>query len=117
MDVTAVYSGHYVPPGPSLILRIDGTCPGCTARAIGVGFHPNSSITLSGVISSPPIGSFVVPNFATTDAAGTWSYQTTLTCDFGDGAYTGPFVEDITATDAEGASASGRVTATCVEPT
>ncbi len=121
VDVTAVFSGRYVPPvsspaGPTLTLSVSGTCPGCTASALGTGFHPNSSITLSGVISSPPMGSFEVPGFATTDASGSWSYTGTVPCDFGDGAYVGPFVEDLTATDAQGASASGRVTATCVAP-
>ncbi len=123
MDVTAVFSGHYVPPpappraGPTLTLHVSGDCPGCTASAIGRGFHPNSSITLHVDISSPPLGSSDVPDFATTDAAGTWTYDGTIPCDFGDGAYIGPFVEDITATDAEGATASGRVTANCVAPT
>jgi len=120
LDVTAVFSGFYVPPpppGPSLKASISGTCPGCTASAVGTGFAPNSSITLSGTISQPPIGSFEVPGFATTDASGTWSYEAAFTCDFGDGAYEGPFVEDITATDAQGGSASARVTTTCVAPT
>ena len=52
------------------------------------------------------------PGFATTDAAGSWSFEGTVRT----GAYVGPFVEDITATDAEGASASGHLTAECVAP-
>ena len=56
-------------------------------------------------ISSPPLGSVELPGFATTDAAGSWSFEGTVPCDFGSGPYVGPFVEDITATDAEGASA------------
>jgi hypothetical protein len=35
--------------------------------------------------------------------------------DFGDGPFVGQFIEDITATDAEGASASGHLTVNCVE--
>ena len=76
---------------------------------------PNSSITLSVVISSPFTGSAEIPNFATTDATGTWSFEGAIPCDFGDGPYVGQFIEDIVATDAEGASASGRLTANCVE--
>jgi len=116
IDVTAVFSGYYVPPGPTLGLSVSGTCPGCLARAVGTGFQPNSSITLLVDISSPPLGSVTVPDFATTDAAGSWSFEGTVPCDFGSGPYVGPFVEDITATDEEGASASGRITAECVAP-
>ena len=96
-------------------MSVSGDCPGCVASAVGTGFHPNSSITLSFAFISPPGGSGEVPNFATTDANGTWSFAGTIPCDFGDGPYVGPFVEDIVATDAEGASASGRLTANCVE--
>jgi Divergent InlB B-repeat domain len=119
VDVTAVYSGHYVPPapppsGPMLTTSVSGDCPGCTASAVGTGFHPNSSITLHVEISSPGPVSADVPNFATTDASGTWTYTGNIPCDFGDGPYVGPFVEDIVATDEQGASASGHVTANCV---
>jgi hypothetical protein len=120
VDVGAVFTGRYIPPppaGPRLALSVSGDCPGCTASAVGTGFHPNSSITLSGEIISPPGGTFVLPGLTTTDATGTWSYTATIPCDFGSGPYVGPFVEDVTATDAEGASASGRVTANCVTPT
>jgi hypothetical protein len=128
LGVTAVFSGSYVPPsppsppsspsrrGPTLRLSVSGNCPGCTASALGTRFHPNSSITLSVHIISPPLGSIDIPGFATTDAGGTWSYQGPVGCDFGDGPYVGPFVEDVIATDAEGASASGRLTANCVAP-
>jgi hypothetical protein len=122
LGVVAVFSGHYVPPsppspaGPTLSVSVSGNCPGCIARAVGTGFHPNSSITLSVTISSPPLGSIELPGFATTDAAGSWSFEGTVPCDFGSGSYVGPFVEDITATDAEGASASGHLTAECVAP-
>lgn len=120
--VTAVFSGSYVPPtppspppsGPSLRLNVSGTCPGCTATALGTGFHPNSSITLFVTIILPaPGGSVTIPNFATTDSSGTWTFSGSIECDFGDGPYTGPFVEDVTATDEEGASASARLTAQC----
>jgi hypothetical protein len=125
LGVTAVFSGHFVPPsppsppspsGPTLSLSVSGTCPGCVARAVGTGFHPNSSITLFVDITSPPLGSVELPGFAMTDAAGSWSFEGTVPCDFGSGPYIGPFVEDITATDDEGASASGRLTAECVAP-
>ncbi len=119
-DVTAVFSGFYVPPtppapaGPTLTVGVSGDCPGCVASAVGTGFHPNSSITLHVEISGPFTGSADVPNFATTDANGSWSFSGTIPCDFGDGPYVGPFIEDIIATDAEGASASGHLTANCV---
>ena len=86
------------------------------ASAVGTGFHPNSSITLFVSITSPPLGSVELPGFATTDANGSWSFEGPLECDFGEGQYVGPFVEDITATDDEGASASSTLTADCVEP-
>ncbi len=120
LDVTAVFSGYYTPPappGPRLTTNVSGTCPGCVATALGTGFAPNSSITLSGTIVEPPSGSFEAPGFATTDGAGSWTYVGTIPCDFGDGPYSGPFVEDITATDSQGGSASARVTATCLSPT
>jgi hypothetical protein len=102
-----VFSGHYVPPapgpssppGPTLSLNVSGTCPGCVATAVGTGFHPNSSITLFVDIISPPLGSVELPGFAITDAGGSWTFE-----------------GDITATDEEGASASGRLTAECVAP-
>ncbi len=123
MDVTAVFSGHYVPPpapppaGPRLTVSVSGTCPGCFASGTGTGFHPNSSITLHVDITSPPLGNVVLDDVTTTDATGSWSYGNTLNCDFGDGPYVGQFEEDITATDTEGASASGHLSATCLAPT
>jgi hypothetical protein len=122
LGVTAIFSGRYVPPasssppGPALLLSVSGSCPGCVASAVGTGFHPNSSITLFVSITSPPLGSVELPGFATTNASGSWSFEGTVPCDFGNGPYVGPFVEDITATDEEGASASGLLTADCVEP-
>jgi len=117
LGVTAVFRGFYVPPPPTLTVNVSGTCPGCVATAFGAGFAPNSTITLFVDISSPPLGSTVVTDFATTDATGSWSYVGTVPCDFGSGPYEGPFVEDITATDEQGGSVSARVTATCVAPT
>ena len=122
LGVTAVFSGSYAPPsspappGPRLRVHVSGDCPGCAASAIGTGFHPNSSITLHVEFVSPPLGSVDVPGFATTDSKGTWTFEGTIPCDFGGGPYVGPFIENVTATDAEGASASGRVTANCVAP-
>ena len=117
VGVTAVFSGFYVPPpapGPSLALSVSGNCPGCIATAIGTGFHPNSSITLHVELSSPITGNVDLPGFATTDTGGTWSYVGTIPCDFGGGPYVGDFIEDLVATDAEGAFASGRLVAHCV---
>ena len=125
LGITAVFSGRYVPPapsfppaspGPALLVSVSGSCPGCVASAVGTGFHPNSSITLFVSITSPPLGSVELPGFATTDANGSWSFEGPLECNFGEGPYVGPFVEDIIATDEEGASASSRLTADCVEP-
>ena len=84
------------------------------ASAVGTGFHPNSSITLHVEISSPFTGSTDIPDFATTDANGSWSFSGTIPCDFGDGPFVGQFIEDVIATDAEGASAAGHLTANCV---
>ena len=119
-DVTASFSGFYVPPappapaGPSLTVGVSGDCPGCVASAVGTGFHPNSSITLHVEISSPFTGSTDIPNFATTDANGSWSFTGTIPCDFGGGPFVGQLIEDVIATDAEGASAAGHLTANCV---
>ena len=93
-----------------------GDLPRMRCEGARDGFHPNSSITLFVAISSPPLGSVELPGFATTDAAGSWSFEGTVPCDFGSGPYIGPFVEDITATDAQGASASGHLMAECVAP-
>lgn len=119
-DVTAVFSGFYVPPtptatGPSLTVSISGDCPGCVATGVGTGFHPNSSISLHLVISGPGDLSLDVPDITTTDANGTFTITGEIPCDFGEEPYVGPFIEDITATDAEGASAFARLTANCVE--
>ena len=95
-------------------MGVSGDCPGCVASAVGTGFHPTSSITLHVEISSPFTGSTDIPDFATTDANGSWSFSGTIPCDFGDGPFVGQFIEDIVATDAEGASASGHLTANCV---
>ena len=49
-----------------------------------------------------------------TDANGSWSFTGTIPCELGDGPFVGQFIEDIIATDAEGASASGHLTANCI---
>jgi hypothetical protein len=121
LGVIAVFSGRYVPPappprtGPSLRISVSGDCPGCLASALGTGFQPNSSITLLVKIRTPPLGSIEIPDFATTDAGGTWTFEGPIGCDF-DGPYVGPFIEDVTATDEKGGSASARLTASCVAP-
>jgi hypothetical protein len=123
VDVTAVFTGHYVPPappappGPSLTVAVSGPCPGCTVSALGTGFAPNSPIDLDVTITSPaPGGSITLPDFATTDAGGTWTYSGPLGCDFGDGPYVGPFEEDIIARDSAGGSAFAHLSAMCVAP-
>jgi len=93
---------------------VSDDCPGCVASAVGTGFDPNSSITLHVEISSPFTGSTDIPDFAITDGNGSWSFTGTIPCDFGDGPFVGQFIEDVIATDAEGASASGHLTANCV---
>ncbi|HEY1318490.1 MAG TPA: hypothetical protein VGF10_14810 [Gaiella sp.] len=119
LDVTAVFTGHYVPPpppAPTLTVGVSGPCPGCTASAVGTGFAPNSTIDLDVTITSPPLGSVTLPGFAETDANGNWSYAGPLGCDFGEDPYVGPFDEDITARDSAGGSAFAHLSAMCVAP-
>ena len=120
VEVVATFSGFYVPPAPpappapAISVTVSGACPSCTISVVGTGFAPSSSIDLAVDITSPPLGSFTVPGFATTDANGVWSVSPSLPCDFGSGPYVGPFEEDVTATDSTGRSASTHVSATCV---
>ena len=102
------------PPAPAITVTVSGTCPSCTISVVGTGFAPSSSIDLAVEITSPPLGSFTVPGFATTDANGVWSASPSLPCDFDSGPYVGPFEEDVTATDSTGRSASAHVSATYV---
>ncbi len=123
-EVTAVLEGQYVPPeppkpaapptppavvNPSLTVETSGL----TATLTGTGYNPNSAVSLDFEWSSPPGGWFLlVPNAATTDADGSWSYSYTENCDF-DGAYSGSVSFGVTASDAGGASASGGGAMTC----
>src|SRR4029078_7134223 len=99
------------PASPALIVGVSGDCPGCVASAVGTGFHPNSSITLHGEISSPFTGRTDIPDFAMPDGNGSWSFTGTIPCDFGDGPFVGQFIEDVIAANAGGAYASGPPTA------
>lgn len=126
MDVTAVLEGQYVPPAPpkpstppvsvNPQLSADtqaGACPQCfTTTLTGTGYHPNSSIDLVLEYVTPDAGTFEA-GIGTSDAAGSWSQGLAENCEFDNGTYSGPVVWNLTATDAEGASASTQVTGTC----
>ena len=118
-DVTAVLEGQYVPPtppattppvvfNPSLTQQTDGLHTALT----GAGYHPNSSISFTFVYSSP-VFSQDFPDELTSDGTGSWGAGYTESCEFGAGPYSGPIEVDVTATDAEGASASTHVSTTC----
>ena len=51
----------------------------------------------------------------TSDGSGAWSQGYYDDCDYG-GRYTGPVEMDVTATDAQGASATTHVSGTCPAP-
>jgi hypothetical protein len=127
VEVTAVFTGQFVPPtppppppppvevNPSLTAETSqGECPECfTATLTGTGYHPNSSIDLVLAYVTPDAGTFGADDVETSDAAGSWTQGFFENCEFDDGTYSGPVVIDLTATDAEGASASAQVTGTC----
>jgi hypothetical protein len=133
VDVTAVFTGQVVPPAPpaphasspptppaevnpawSVDVQ-DGECPACfTMDFSGTGFHANSPIDLTFSYASPASGGTGTDeDVVTSDAGGSWSAGYHETCEFDDGTYSGPVVIDVTATDAEGASASTQVNGTC----
>ncbi len=131
-DVTAVLEGQYVPPAPpapptppaapvavSPQLSADppqaGECPDeCfTTTLTGTGYHPNSSIDLVLEYVTPDAGTFEAPGIETSDAAGSWSQGLAENCEFEGGTYSGPVTWNLTATDAEGASASTQVNGNC----
>jgi hypothetical protein len=80
-----------------------------TVAFSGTGFNPNSAIGTTTDYATPDGPPGGEANVATSDAAGAWSWSFTQAC----GAYVGPVVIDVTATDAQGASASTQVTGTC----
>ena len=138
VEVTAVFGGHYTPPtppapppgppappppsppppvevNPQLVVENEaGVCPECFyTHLTGTGFHPNSSISLEIVYISPDAGTFGASNVETTDASGSWSQSFFENCEFDSGLHHGPVSFDITATDTEGAQASGHSEGTC----
>ena len=91
--------------------------PSCQTRFAGrePGHEAQSCSSTARSLERPVVGgSPDIPDFATTAANGSWSFTGTIPCDFGDGAFVGQFIEDVIATDAEGASAAGHLTANCV---
>ena len=127
MDVTAVLEGQFVPPTPpkpavtvNPALSVDVTEGDCDDICFhmgfaGTGFHPNSNIDITLAYVTPDFGTFFADNARTTDAGGNWSANFGEDCMLPD-RYTGTVVIDVTATDAEGASASTQVHGTCPAP-
>ena len=130
MDVTAVLEGQYVPPTPppappkpaavNPALTVDvqaGDCdPQCfTMGFSGTGYNANSAIDITFSYVTPDAGSGTDADTATSDGAGSWSQGYYDDCDY-DGRYTGPVEIDVTATDAQGASATTHVSANCPAP-
>jgi Divergent InlB B-repeat domain len=134
LEVTAVFTGQFVPPAPpppapapsppppplievspSLAAdTIQGECPECfTTTLTGTGYHPNSAIDIVLAYVTPDAGTFGADDIETSDAAGSWTQGFFENCEFDAGTYSGPVVIDVTATDTEGASASVQVTGTC----
>jgi hypothetical protein len=124
MDVTAVLDGQYVPPAPpkpqasvNPALSVDvqaGDCdPQCfTMGFSGTGYNANSAIDITFSYVTPDAGSGTDADTTTSDNAGSWSHGYYDDCDYG-GPYTGPVEIDVTATDAQGASATTHVSGTC----
>ena len=128
MDVVAVLEGQFVPPAPPTppaptvnpALTVDvraGACdPRCFTMAFsGSGYHPNSAIDVTFSYVTPDAGSGTDEDVRTSDGSGAWSVGYYEDCNLPD-RYTGPVVIDVTATDAEGASASTQVNGTCPAP-
>jgi hypothetical protein len=131
VDVRAVFSGQFVPPtpppapaappappvqvNPQLAASVAaGACPQCfTATLTGTGYNPNSPIDILLVYSAPDVGAFGEDDIETSDAAGSWMQGFVENCEFDFGTHHGPVEIDVTATDAQGASASAHVSGTC----
>jgi len=84
-----------------------------TTTLTGTGYHPNSSIDVLLEYVTPDEGAFVGQGIRTSDDAGSWSLGLGETCEFDDGTYTGLVTWNLTATDAEGASASTPFNGAC----
>jgi hypothetical protein len=136
VEVTAVLTGQYEPPAPptpaapptpssppaevSPALGVDvqgGECPVCFVMAFsGTGYHANSPIDVTFSYVTPASGgSGTDEDAVTSDAGGAWSVGYSENCEFDGGTHSGPVVIDVTATDAEGASASTQVNGSCPE--
>jgi len=122
-DVTAVLQGQYVPPAPPkpavnpalTVVDTQGECPECFTTVVsGTGFHPNSAISITFVLSTPAAPDESFENVETSDASGSWSQEFFEPCRYG-GGYVGPVEADVIATDAEGASATGHSSGVCPE--
>ena len=124
VDVTAVLEGQYVPPAPatppatvspSLSVEVEaGDCdPQCFTMAFtGSGYNPNSPIDITFSYVTPDAGSGTDEDARTSDASGSWTAGYYEDCNLPD-PYSGPVVIDVTATDAQGASASTQVNGIC----
>ena len=127
MDTTAVVEGQYVPPvppvppttapvvSPQLNVEVtEGTCPECFHMAFtGTGYNPTSPIDITFSYVTPDAGSGTDDDARTSDAAGDWTATYVENCEFDGGVHEGPVVIDVTATDAQGASASTVVNGSC----
>ena len=125
IDVRAVFSGQFVPPtppappaatvNPALSVEVtEGTCPVCFHMAFsGTGYNPNSPIDITFNYSSPAGFSGTDDDVETSDAGGAWTQGYVENCEFDFGTHHGPVEIDVTATDAQGASASTHVSGTC----
>jgi hypothetical protein len=126
MDVVAVLEGRFVPPAPvtpvavNPALSVDVSEGDCDEICFhmgfsGTGFHPNSKIDITFAYVTPDFGTFVADDARTSDAGGNWSATFGEDCNLPD-RYTGPVVIAVTATDADGASASTQVNGICPAP-
>ncbi len=128
IGVAAIFTGQYVPPAPakpvsppasvnpslSVVVGAGDCAPQCfTMGFTGTGYNPNSPIDITFSYVTPDAGSGTDPDAVTSDGVGGWTNGYYENCLFDDGAYSGPVTADVTATDAQGASASTQVNGTC----
>jgi hypothetical protein len=134
IDVTAVLTGQYVAPRPpspppsqspvtppaaatpSLSVAVAaGDCnPMCfTMDFTGTSYNPNSPIDITFAYVTPDAGTGTDNDAVTSNGVGAWTQGYYENCLFDTGLYSGSVVADVTATDAQGASASTQVNGTC----
>lgn len=128
MDVTAVFTGRYVPPatssptaGPTLVaVASSGTCPQCFYYHVqGAGFHAGSAVSIDWDFQSP--SGYSGTSSTTADANGAFSLTYYEDCQLSSpgpysSTFSGAVVVDLTATDAQGSHASAHLAggaATC----